>query len=260
MTDIIAIHRRSSGRTRLSQRAFKRFGGSAHVEGDARSGRVAIGRGCFVGFLKPFSLACPLPAETRAEASKPPESRAGRAYRPGGGRACPEPPGLKASAPDCFQVSNTRFQGRHASEKEVCRRLFAVFRPRIVRKPEPTMIMRPVILPLLLSLGLVACKPAGDADQNGNNSANASAAMVELPPAIRDSASYRCTDNSLAYVDFLADDRTIHLRIDSKDGPITRLTAPEAGKPFVGEGYEVAGDHTRITLKKPNSALETCKA
>lgn len=56
-----------------------------------------------------------LPAETWAEARKPSAKRAGRAYRPGGGRVCPRPPGPKAFAPVSLQVFYTRFSGRHAS-------------------------------------------------------------------------------------------------------------------------------------------------
>lgn len=123
------------------------------------------------------------------------------------------------------------------------------------------MISCRIIFPLVLLVGMAACKPTttnGGQSESDSNTANVSS-KIELPPPICASVVYRCTDNSVAHVDFLADDRTINLRIGDESGPVTRLTAPAGGKPFAGAGYEVAGDHTRITLTKPNSAAVTCK-
>src|SRR3546814_4846317 len=40
----------------------------------------------------------------------------------------------------------------------------------------------------------------------------AEAPPVEMPAAVKDSRSYRCKDNSVIYVDFLADDVSANLR------------------------------------------------
>lgn len=60
----------------------------------------------------------------------------------------------------------------------------------------------------------------------------ANAAPVEAPPMIKSSHSYRCKDNSLIFVDMMTDDKTATFRSE-KEGPVTALKAPEAGKPYV---------------------------
>ncbi|PZU58353.1 MAG: hypothetical protein DI547_09810 [Sphingobium sp.] len=88
----------------------------------------------------------------------------------------------------------------------------------------------------------------------------AQAAPVELPPAVKDSRTYRCKDNSLLFVDFLADDKTANLRTE-KTGAPTKLVAAEAGKPFTAEGgFEVAGSGATITASVPGKSAQSCKA
>lgn len=86
----------------------------------------------------------------------------------------------------------------------------------------------------------------------------ANAAPVVLPPAVKDSRSYRCKDNSLIFVDFLADNVTANLRME-KDGTPTKLVAPAAGEPFAAEGgYEVAGTGGSVTVTVPGKAAQSC--
>jgi hypothetical protein len=97
----------------------------------------------------------------------------------------------------------------------------------------------------------------GPADPMKDQLANA--APVALPPAVKDSRSYRCKDNSLIFVDFLADDKTANLRTE-KTGAPTKLVAAEAGKPFTAEGFEVDGSGSTITATLPGKAAQSCKA
>lgn len=89
----------------------------------------------------------------------------------------------------------------------------------------------------------------------------ANAAPVELPPALKSSKSYRCKDNSLVYIDFMADDLTAHLKTD-KSGPITSLKAPEKGQPFVSEdgATKVEGAGATVTVTLPGKGAESCKS
>lgn len=87
----------------------------------------------------------------------------------------------------------------------------------------------------------------------------ANAAPVELPPAIRDSKTYRCADNSLVYVAFLADDLTANFRTEPNAAP-TKLTAAAAGEAFVAEGYSVSGSGETVTIARPGKSGQTCKA
>jgi hypothetical protein len=76
-----------------------------------------------------------------------------------------------------------------------------------------------------------AYDPQGDALKN--------AAPVQLPPAVTESRTYRCSDNSLFYVDFYNNNTaTIRTR---QDGPTTTLTAEGGAPPYRGGAYTVSG-------------------
>ena len=93
----------------------------------------------------------------------------------------------------------------------------------------------------------------GPADPMAKELANA--APVELPPSVQKSAQYRCKDNSLLFVDFMSDGKTVQLRTE-KGGSATTLKAAEAGKPFTAEGgYEVTGTGETISAKVPGKTL-----
>src|SRR5438270_8717243 len=72
----------------------------------------------------------------------------------------------------------------------------------------------------------------GDPADNEGNAA-ATNAPVALPPAIVASKIYRCADNKIVYVDWLADNKTANIRTE-KNGNPTQVSAPEAGKPMSG--------------------------
>src|SRR3546814_12073156 len=59
----------------------------------------------------------------------------------------------------------------------------------------------------------------------------AEAPPVEMPAAVKDSRSYRCKDNSVIYVDFLADDVSANLRT-ARDATPVALKAAAPGDPF----------------------------
>ncbi|KKW91102.1 MULTISPECIES: hypothetical protein [Sphingobium] len=96
----------------------------------------------------------------------------------------------------------------------------------------------------------------GPADPMAEKLANA--APVELPPMVKESHQYRCKDNSLIFVDFMSDDKTVQLRTE-KNGAPTKLTAAEAGKPYEAEGYKVEGSGKQITATLPGKSAVSCK-
>ena len=122
-------------------------------------------------------------------------------------------------------------------------------------------------IPLLTAavLALSACgsndEPevvGGPADPMAKELANA--APIELPPAVKDSRTYRCKDNSLLLVDYLADDKSVHVRLEKGAAPTT-LKAPEAGQPFTAEGgYVIDGAGSSITATLPGKPAQSCKA
>lgn len=89
----------------------------------------------------------------------------------------------------------------------------------------------------------------------------ANAAPVELPPAIRETKTYRCKDNSLVYMSFMADDVSANLRT-APNGSATALKAAEKGEPFTSEdgATSVEGSGDTITVKIGGGAPQSCKA
>ena len=87
----------------------------------------------------------------------------------------------------------------------------------------------------------------------------AKAKPVALPPSIAASRIYRCKDNSLLYIDFMSDQKSANFRTKKGGDPVV-LTAPEAGQPYIAEGYSVAGSGTQITVTSPGKGSQSCKA
>ena len=99
----------------------------------------------------------------------------------------------------------------------------------------------------------------------------ANAAPVELPPAIAASKTYRCKDNSLVRIDWLAGGKGANLRVgDATTAIALRAAAPvveggnevaAAPKALTAEGgYSLKGDATaaNVTLALPGKGALTC--
>ena len=88
----------------------------------------------------------------------------------------------------------------------------------------------------------------------------ANAAPVELPPAIAESVTLRCGDNSLVYLDFFQGNKQVQLKTE-KGGSATMLKAAEAGQPFeAAGGYKVTGTPKNVTVTLPGKPAKTCHA
>ena len=102
------------------------------------------------------------------------------------------------------------------------------------------------------------------AENPGDRNTPASAPIdpASLPPAIVASKIYRCKDNGVVYIDWLADNLSANLRSD-KNGAAAMVKAPEAGRPMVAEGgYSLSGTATAssITVARPGKGSVACKA
>ena len=113
-------------------------------------------------------------------------------------------------------------------------------------------------------LPLVACNqpsPQERANETAVNeaiAANEAAAAAPLPPAIRGDKSFRCKDNSLAFVTFFDGDKQAVFK-DKQDGAATVLTAEKAGDPYTAEGgWKLTGDEKGITLTRPGKPAVSC--
>ncbi|AQR72392.1 hypothetical protein [Sphingomonas sp. LM7] len=88
----------------------------------------------------------------------------------------------------------------------------------------------------------------------------ANAAPVELPPAIAESVTLRCGDNSLVYLDFFQGNKQVQLKTE-KTGPATMLKAAEAGQPFEAEGgYKLTGTSKNVDVTLPGKPAKNCHA
>ncbi len=96
-------------------------------------------------------------------------------------------------------------------------------------------------------------------DTNPDPMANqiANAAPVEMPPAVTDSAIYRCRDNSIIYVDFLGDKTMANVRTE-KDGAPVMVKANAVGQPLTGEGVSVSGSGDDVEIAVKGGAAQGC--
>ena len=120
------------------------------------------------------------------------------------------------------------------------------------------------IAPLSVAAALLVLSACGKpepeiVDTNPDPMANqiANAAPVELPPAVTDSAIYRCKDNSVVYVDFLGDKMMANVRTE-KGGAPTQVKAEAAGQPLAGEGTSVSGSGGTVQIAVKGGAAQSC--
>ncbi len=130
------------------------------------------------------------------------------------------------------------------------------------------MTCTPLVITLAVAAALAGCKQeshtivAGPPDVNDPAANAASNAPVALPPAITASKIYRCADNKVVYVDWLADNKTANVRTALGGSP-TQVTAPEPGKLMTAAGgYSVEGTASASAIKIaiPGHPAQSCKA
>lgn len=113
---------------------------------------------------------------------------------------------------------------------------------------------------LALSLGACQKQKPEVIDTTGPDpmaSQLANAAPVELPPSMIGSVTFRCKDNSLAYVDFFKGNTQANVKLKKTDTP-TVLKADKDGDPLTGGGFTMTGDQDNIKLTKPDGTTLDC--
>jgi hypothetical protein len=138
-----------------------------------------------------------------------------------------------------------------------------------------------ILLAPLSMLALAACnksETSAEADA-GAEAPAATAAPVELPPAITASGTYRCADNTILYVDFLGKNEAADIRVGDKAATAVRVTAPVAEVPAAdaaaapaaeaapagpmksadGES-SLSGEGKQINVKLAGKGAQTCKS
>ncbi len=80
--------------------------------------------------------------------------------------------------------------------------------------------------------------------------------VKELPPAIASSRTYRCSDNSLFYVDFYTNNTALLRTV--RGGEAITLTAEGGNPPFTGEGRSVSGNGEAVRITAPGKNNLSC--
>lgn len=121
-----------------------------------------------------------------------------------------------------------------------------------------------IVLSLVAAAALAGCNKenhtivAGGPD-SGDSANTVASAKVELPPAITASKTYRCGDNSVVFVDWLADNKTANVRTQA-NGAATKVVAAEPGKALTGGGISLTGSAAASSVKvdRPGHGSQTC--
>lgn len=130
-------------------------------------------------------------------------------------------------------------------------------------------MIRNLSLIALASLALVACQQetiVANEQPDPMASELANAAPVELPPAIAASKTYRCKDNSLVQIDWLADNKGAYVhgadRTQTHVKPAEAVEGQPASTDLTAEGgYVLKGNATASTvnLTMPGKGAQVCK-
>ena len=94
----------------------------------------------------------------------------------------------------------------------------------------------------------------------------ANAAPVELPPAIATSKTYRCKDNSLVQIDWLAQNKGAYVHGEGQAQTHLKPAEPVEGQPASTDltaegGFVLKGSATAstVTLTLPGKGAQACK-
>jgi hypothetical protein len=92
-----------------------------------------------------------------------------------------------------------------------------------------------LILAPVAMLALAACSKTETPAESETAKVETPAAPIELPPSITSSATYRCADNTILYVDFLGENVAADIRVGDKTAAATRVAQAPAATPAAGE-------------------------
>ena len=130
-------------------------------------------------------------------------------------------------------------------------------------------MIRTLTISALSVLALAACQQetiVGGEQPDPMATELANAAPVELPPAIAASKTYRCKDNSLVQIDWLAQDKGAYVHGEGQAQthlkPAEAIEGQPASTDLTAEGgYVLKGNATAstVTLTLPGKPAQACK-
>ena len=132
-------------------------------------------------------------------------------------------------------------------------------------------MIRTLTLTAMSALALAACNPEPETIVGGERPDSmsdelANAAPVELPPAIATTKTYRCKDNSVVRIDWLAQDKGAYVHGDGQTQTHLKMAEAVDGKPAAADlvaegGYVLKGNAAASTvmLAQPGKPSQSCK-
>jgi hypothetical protein len=156
------------------------------------------------------------------------------------------------------------------------------FKPRCAAANTRSMKKTILFLAPLSMLALAACNKS-ETPAEGETTAEATAAPIEMPPAITATGTYRCADNTILYVDFLGANVAADIRVGDKAATAVRVMAPTPETPVAGAApaadatapaeiapagplksadgeSSLSGSGKQINVKLAGKGAQTCKS
>ena len=130
-------------------------------------------------------------------------------------------------------------------------------------------MIRKLSLSAFSALAVSACEPEtidGNDRRDPMRDQLANAAPVELPPSIAASKTYRCKDNSLVQIDWLAQNKGAYVHGAGQEQTHLKPAEPVEGQPASTDltaegGFVLKGNATAstVTLTLPGKGAQACK-
>lgn len=116
-----------------------------------------------------------------------------------------------------------------------------------------------IVISLVAAAALAGCNKENNTNPDSGDANAVAKAPVVLPPAVAASKTYRCGDNSVVFVDWLADNKTANVRSEATGTP-TQVVAAEPGKPLTGNGISLTGsaEGSSVTIERSGHGSQTC--
>ena len=123
------------------------------------------------------------------------------------------------------------------------------------------MTRTPLLLAIVVTAALAGCSNEDQNNVAGTGDGNTTNVAVELPPSIAASKTYRCSDNTITYVDWMTDNSprtSVLARAGGDDGDCPRAgPADDQGEWLFPDRH---GSGSSISLTTPEHGKQSCKA